>query len=109
MNNSNRKHFKFYLEYKKLFNMLSVWQVKKLIFALIDYVETGALPELKPKPLMVFNAIKPIIDGDIEYERIRQERIKAGKKSYQNRQKKAKSEQKSNKIQQKSNKNTTLA
>lgn len=82
MDNRNRKHFKFYTkEYKDLFNLISIRQQHKLLMSIIDYVESGLLPvKLNTKTMMVFSAIKPIIDGDIEYERIRQERIKAGVK-----------------------------
>ena len=83
MNNTNQKHFKFYTQYKELFLLLSKRQQLILLMALIDYVESGLLPDkLRPKTNMVFTSIKPIIDNDAEYERIRQERIKAGKKAY---------------------------
>lgn len=92
-----KKFFKLYVDYKKTINLLSYRQQHILIMALIDYVDTGALPvKMKPKTNMVFNAIKPIIDGDIEYERIRQERIRAGRISYKRRQN-AKNKQKSSK------------
>lgn len=93
-----RKYFKFYAEYKDTFNLLSIRQQHYLLIALCDYVFDGSLPKkLKPKTNMVFNAIKPIIDGDTEFERIRQERIRAGKISYQKR-KQAKYKQNSSKI-----------
>lgn len=81
-----KKYFKFYVDYKDTFNLLNSRQQHKLLMAVIDYVDKGKLPlHLKEKTLTVFNAIKPIIDGDAEYERIRLERVKAGRISYQKR------------------------
>lgn len=100
-----KKFFKLYVDYKDTFNLLNKRQFYILIMALINYVDTGVLPErLKPKTQMVFNALKPIIDGDAEYERIRQERIRAGRMSYKSR-KNAKNKQNYANFKQNNSKN----
>lgn len=79
--NKTRKHFKFYIEYMQIFNMLSYRQQNKLLAALCNYVSTGVIPDnLRKKTQTVFYKLKPIIDGDNEWERIRQERAFYGKR-----------------------------
>lgn len=82
MDNRNRKHFKFYTkEYSELFKLLSKRQQIILLYCLIDYVEKGILPtRIHKKTMQVFSAIKSIIDGDIEYERIKREQEEADRK-----------------------------
>lgn len=83
MDNNGKKYFRFYTEYKEVFNLLSKRQQVILLHCLIDYVAKGLLPtktRINKKTMELFCKIKPIIDGDNEYEKIKKERIKAGKK-----------------------------
>ena len=86
MNYNNKKHFNFYVDYKPIFETLNKRQQVILLHCLIDYVANGTLPtKINKKTMEVFCKIKPIVDGDIEYEKIRNERVKAGIKGSNSR------------------------
>lgn len=80
---ADRKSFIFYTEYREQLSMLPAEQVGELVFALMDYQETGTLPEL-PKGsalAMCFSFIKSRIDKDnAKYEETCERNKENGKK-----------------------------
>lgn len=80
------EHFKFHIFYKQAFDELSIWNKKKLLYALIEYAENCTVPKFRNKKLMSnFNSIRKVIDSekelirkDRELRRIRSENGKKG-------------------------------
>ena len=58
------KYFKFYFGYKQAFTELSGRKAKKLLLALVDYVENDITPKLDKKTMLYFMQIKVVIDGE---------------------------------------------
>ena len=78
-----QKWFKFYYGYRQAFAELPFWKCKKLLFAIIDYVETGATAKLDKKSMKYFVGIKEIIDADRMISV--QNGVKGSKKRWDNR------------------------
>ncbi len=107
---TGKKYIKIYTEYRRVFDLLSYRQQHKLLEALFDYAESDGTifpDKLRAKTMMVFNTLKPIIDGDISWEKIRQERMKAGKKGGNSRWSNRSDKQKFSKVNQVNSKNLT--
>lgn len=58
--------FKFFYGYRKAFEALPGWKCKRLILAIFDYMESGAVKKLDKKTQEYFLGIKTIIDADRE-------------------------------------------
>lgn len=68
---SNRKSFVFYYDWRYPLQMLNDEEKGKLLMALLDYSETGVLPENMPNVLkMAFSFMQAQLDRDREkYEK----------------------------------------
>lgn len=80
------EHFKFHIFYRQAFDELSLFNKKKLLYALMEYAENCTVPKFRNKKLMSnFNSIRKVIDSekelirkDRELRRIRSENGKKG-------------------------------
>lgn len=64
------RYFKFYYFYKQAFQELNPFAAKKLLIAVIEYSESGIVPEkLNKKTKEYFDGIKKFIDMDAEINR----------------------------------------
>lgn len=78
------KYIKLYTSYRDLFRKLNAFALKNVILLLLDYVETGNVPEIRSKKrAAAFNALKQIHDGEIIKERSR--RAAAGREGARRR------------------------
>jgi hypothetical protein len=76
------RYFKFYYFYKQAFQELSGRRCKKLLLALLEYSENGAVSKLDKKTTAYFLKIKELIDADRLLAT--QNGYKGGKKRWQN-------------------------
>jgi hypothetical protein len=71
-----------YNDYREHMRRLPETEVGRLVLALLDYSQTGVLPELTGETAMAFSFMRLQIDRDREkWEETRRRRSDAGKKS----------------------------
>lgn len=75
--------FKFFYIYKDAFNEIPFWEVKKLLYAMLDYAEYGKEPiKLSKKSMAQFNSFKSFYEADRELYKVYGSR--GGKKTQKN-------------------------
>lgn len=69
--NIKKKSFVFYTRYRKLFERLTAEEVRDVVFAMIEYTETGDQPEYEDRAVaMAWDEIKEQLDfDDAEYRK----------------------------------------
>ncbi len=78
------KYFKIYVSYKTLFQQLNAFEVKKLVCFMLDYVDSGTIPEIHGKRLRAaFEALKRLHDDELQKER--EKKRSAGQKGAKRR------------------------
>lgn len=76
--------FIFYCEYKEQLALLSGDDCQRLIFALIEYAETGTPPAIDGIARMAFTSIRQQMDRDNKkWEKTRQARVEASQRAVQ--------------------------
>ena len=76
---NEKKSFMLYYDYREQLALLTDEERGRLLMAILDYGETGAVPELEGATRMAFSFIRAQMDRDAEkWEQTRQARARAG-------------------------------